>query len=83
MYFQPSMKVNNNKKNHAIMQRGSHKYGPAVPCTVGFDPAHAGGHLPDNFALLESYRVLILGLRFPIYKVLAQNPLSVSRTRQE
>ena len=50
---------------------------------LGFDPAHAGGHLPGNFALLESYRVLTLGLRFPLYKVLAQNSIAVSRTRQE
>ena len=44
----------------------SHKSVPAVPCTVGFDPASAGGDQPNDYALPEGYYVLTqdLGLRY-------------------
>ena len=58
------------------------KYSPAVPSTAGFDPAYAGGLPPNDFALPDGYRVLALRRRIPFIKVLAQNPESVSRTRQ-
>ena len=54
-----------------------------MPCTAGFDPACAGGYLPGGSALPEGYCVLTLDIGFPFFKVLAQNPISVPRTRQE
>lgn len=43
----------------------SYKGVPAVPCAAGFDPAYAGGNLPDDFTLPEGYRVLIVWTRVP------------------
>ncbi len=55
---------------------------PAVPCAVGFDPAHAGGDAPSGSALPEGYRLAAQDGDPPFIKVLAQNPKSASRTRQ-
>jgi len=50
------------------------KFGPAVPCTAGFDPADAGGVLPNDSALPEGYRVIALGQGTPFYQNVGSKP---------
>ncbi len=45
-----------------------------MPCADGFDPAHAGGDLPNSAALPEGYRFTIQGLQSPLSSCWLKTP---------